>query len=334
VLLDEYEEGLTTSEVQRVFERLKPELVSLVAQRADAPPPLRGPFPIARQYDAGRKILDAFGYDDTNWRLDETPHPFADKLGAGDVRLTTHTEEGDLTSLFSTMHEFGHGVYELEIDERYARTPLATGTSAAVHESQSRLWENLVGRSRGFWRWFYPQLQPLFQTLAGVDEDVFVRAISAIQPGPIRGDADEVTYGLHIILRFELEQELLAGSVAVNDLPGLWNARMKEYLGVDVRDDAHGVLQDMHWSIGYIGYFPTYQLGNVISVQIWERARQDLGDLEAQFERGEFRPLRDWLREHVYRHGSKYPPRELLRRVTGSDLDPEPYLRYLRAKFA
>jgi carboxypeptidase Taq len=249
--------------------------------------------------------------------------------------LATYTNEGDLTSLFSTMHEFGHGVYEFEIDEKFARTPLATGTSAALHESQSRLWENLVGRSRGFWRWFYPQLQPLFQdALGAVDEAAFVRAISAIQPGLIRGDADEVTYGLHIILRFELEQELLAGSVAVHDLPELWNTRMKEYLGVDVPDDAHGVLQDMHWSIGFIGYFPTYQLGNVISVQIWDCARAELGDLEAEFARGEFQPLREWLREQIYRHGSKYPPRELLRRVTGSALDPEPYLRYLRTKFA
>ena len=257
VLLDEYEEDLTTAEVRQLFDRLKPELISLVEQHRDEVTQLRGPFPIDRQYEAGRKVLAAFGYDEAQWRLDETAHPFADKVGVGDVRLTTHTDERDLTSLFSTMHEFGHGVYEFEIAERYARTPLGTGTSAAIHESQSRLWENLVGRSRAFWRWFYPQLQPLFPTLASVDEEAFVRAISAIQPGLIRGDADEVTYGLHIILRFELEQELLAGSLAVRDLPDVWNTRMKEYLGVDVPDDAHGVLQDMHWSIGFIGYFPT-----------------------------------------------------------------------------
>ena len=161
-----------------------------------------------------------------------------------------------------------------------------------------------------------------------------MRSINAIRPTLIRGDADEATYGLHIILRFELEQELLAGTVAIRDLPELWNARMKDYLGVDVPDDAHGVLQDMHWSIGLFGYFPTYQLGNVISVQIWERARADLGDLDEQFARGEFSQLREWLRAHIYRHGSIYPPRQLLRRVTGSDLDPEPYLGYLRAKFA
>ena len=192
-----------------------------------------------------------------------------------------------------------------------------------------------MGRSRGFWRWFYPQLQPLFpEQLGRVDEEAFVRAVSAVRPGLIRGDADEVTYGLHIILRFELEQELLAGTVTIGDLPQVWNERMKEYLGVDVPDDAHGVLQDIHWSVGLLGYFPTYQLGNVASVQIWERAHGELGDLEGQFARGEFAPLREFLREHVYRHGSRYPPQELLRRVTGSALDPEPYLRYLNAKFA
>jgi len=335
VLLDDYEEGTTTADVERIFARLKEELVPLIEQHADAGPELQGPFPLERQQQANRLVLDAFGWDPASWRIDETPHPFASKPGARDIRLTTYTSESDLTSLFSTMHEFGHGVYEFDIDEALARTPLATGTSSMIHESQSRLWENLVGRSRGFWRWFYPQLQPLFpDRLGGIDEDAFVRAISAIRPGLIRCDADEVTYGLHIILRFELEQDLLAGKVAVRDLPEVWNARMKEYLGVDVPDDAHGVLQDMHWSTGLLGYFPTYQLGNIASVQIWDRARADLGDLEEQFARGEFAQLREWLRDQIYRHGSVYPPRELLRRVTGSDLDPEPYLAYLRAKFA
>jgi carboxypeptidase Taq len=335
LLLDDYEEGMTTAEVQRIFDRLKEVLVPLIAAHSDGGPPLRGPFPVEQQQQASRLVLDAFGWDPDQWRIDETPHPFASKPGAGDIRLTTHTEAGDLTSLFSTMHEFGHGVYEFDIDRRLARTPLARGTSSAIHESQSRMWENLVGRSRGFWHWFYPQLQPLFpDALGSVDEETFVRAVSAIRPGLIRGDADEATYGLHIILRFELEQELLAGTVAIRDLPETWNARMKEYLGVDVPDDARGVLQDMHWAIGLFGYFPTYQLGNVVSIQIWEVAQRELGDLGEQFARGEFGHLREWLREHVYRHGSIYPPRELLERVTGSQLDPEPYLRYLQTKFA
>jgi len=335
VLLDDYEEGMTTAEVQRVFDRLKEVLVPLIASRADGGPALQGPFPVERQQQASQLVLEAFGWDPDKWRIDETPHPFASKPGQNDIRLTTHTDAGDLTSLFSTMHEFGHGVYEFDVDERLARTPLARGTSSALHESQSRMWENLVGRSRGFWRWFYPQLQPLFpEALGSIDEDAFVRSVSAIRPGLIRGDADEATYGLHIILRFELEQELLAGTLAIRDLPETWNARMKDYLGVDVPDDAHGVLQDMHWSIGLFGYFPTYQLGNVVSVQIWEVARRDLGDLEEQFARGEFGPLREWLREHIYRHGSIYPPHDLLMRVTGSGLDPEPYLSYLQTKFA
>jgi carboxypeptidase Taq len=338
VLLEDYEEGMTTVAVAEIFDTLKQELVRLVDRHREESGDdalLRGPFPVAAQQEAGLVVLKAFGYDESSWRIDETPHPFASKPGAGDIRLTTHTDENDLTSLFSTMHEFGHGVYEYDVDRAFARTPLGSGTSSAIHESQSRTWENLVGRSHGFWRWFYPQLQGILpDALDAIDEQSFVRAINAVRPGLIRGDADEVTYGLHIILRFELEQELLAGTVAVRDLPEVWNTRMKEYLGVDVPDDAHGVLQDMHWSIGLFGYFPTYQLGNVVSVQIWDRARAELGDLEEQFARGEFSPLREWLSEQIYRHGSRYPPRELLQRVTGSDLDPEPYLQYLRAKFA
>jgi carboxypeptidase Taq len=338
VLLEDYEEGLTTAQVVEVFDSLKRELVPLIERHREQPideTPLRGPFPRVGQDKAGRLVLAAFGFDPTSWRIDETSHPFASKPGLGDIRLTTHTDENDLFSLFSTMHEFGHGVYESDIDPAFARTPLGRGTSSATHESQSRTWENLVGRSRGFWRWFYPQLRGIFpEALGGVGEESFVAATNAIRPGLIRGDADEVTYGLHVILRFELEQELLDGSVEIRDLPEVWNTRMKEYLGVDVPDDARGVLQDMHWSIGLFGYFPTYQLGNVISVQIWECARAALGDLEEQFARGEFSPLREWLREHVYRHGRRYPPQELLRRVTGSDLDPKPYLQYLRTKFA
>ena len=337
VALDEYEEGMTTADVESIFGRLKPELQGLIERHRDDPlddAAFRGPFPVEAQKEARRRVLEAFGFNDDEWRIDETPHPFAQKPGLGDIRLTTRTDERDLTSLFSTMHEFGHGIYEYSIDPSFARTPLGGGTSSAIHESQSRTWENLVGRSEGFWHWFYPQLQSLFRDrLGSVDEVSFVKSVNGIRPGLIRGDADEVTYGLHIILRFELERQLLAGTIAVRDLPEAWNAAMKEYLGVDVPDDAHGVLQDMHWSIGLIGYFPTYQLGNVISVQIWERANADLGDVEEQFARGEFAPLREWLTEHVYRHGGMYPPRTLLRRVTGSDIDPEPYLAYLRAKF-
>jgi carboxypeptidase Taq len=336
-LLEDYEEGMTTAHVAEVFDRLRAVLVPLVAELRARPvdeSALRGPFPIDRQRDACARILAAFGGADS-WRLDESMHPFASAPGVGDVRLTTKFRTSDLTALFSTMHEFGHGTYEAGVDPRFARTPLATGTSSAMHESQSRTWENLVGRSDGLWHWFYPTLQSLFPgALAGVERDAFVRAVNAVRPGLIRVDADEVTYALHIIMRFELEQELLAGDVAVRDVPEAWNARMREYLGVTVPDDAHGALQDIHWALGLVGYFPTYQLGNVISVQIWRRAEAALGDLDAQFARGEFAPLREWLHENVYRYGRMYPPAVLLERVTGSALDPEPYLEYLRTKFA
>jgi carboxypeptidase Taq len=207
--------------------------------------------------------------------------------------------------------------------------------SLGLHESQSRTWENLVGRSRSFWRYFYPQLQETFASqLGSVDEEEFYRAVNKVQPSLIRIDADEVTYNLHIILRFELEQDLIEGRIAVPDLPEAWNARMKDYLGVDVPDDAHGVLQDMHWAGGGFGYFPTYALGNVISVQIWDRAKDDLGDLDERFEQGEFGELREWLCEHLYRLGRKFTPQETIERVTGSPIDAKPYVRYLREKLA
>jgi carboxypeptidase Taq len=233
------------------------------------------------------------------------------------------------------MHEFGHGVYEWGVDRAFARTPLATGVSLGVHESQSRTWENLVGRSRPFWRWFYPRVQAVFEPeLDSVDEEAFYRAVNKVQPSLIRIDADEVTYNLHIILRFELELELIEGRLAVKDLPEAWNAGIERYFGLDVPDDARGVLQDMHWAAGSFGYFPTYALGNVMSVQIWERALEDLGDLDERFEQGEFGDLRDWLREHLYSLGAKFTPQETIDRVTGSRIDAKPYVRYLREKLA
>jgi carboxypeptidase Taq len=233
------------------------------------------------------------------------------------------------------MHEFGHGVYEWGVDRALARTPLGSGVSLGMHESQSRTWENLVGRSRSFWRFFYPRLQETFPVqLGSVDDEAFYRAVNKVNPSLIRIDADEVTYNLHIILRFELEQELIDDRIALKDLPAAWNARMDEYLGIDVPDDARGVLQDMHWAGGNLGYFPTYALGNVISVQIWERAKEDLGDLDERFERGEFGELREWLTDHLYRMGRKFTPQETIERVTGSKIDAKPYVRYLREKLA
>ncbi|MFL5919250.1 MAG: carboxypeptidase M32 [Gaiellaceae bacterium] len=339
VLLDDYEPHMKTAEVRRVFDELKQELRPLLAAIVDAGDVddsfLTGDFDPEVQRRLALEIVRRFGYSEDEWRLDETPHPFMTSPGTADIRLTSNFRPSDLTSLFATMHEFGHGVYEWGVDRALARTPLGSGVSLGVHESQSRTWENLVGRSRAFWRWFYPTLQSAFPAqLRAVDEEVFYRAVNKVQPSLIRIDADEVTYNLHIILRFELEQDLIESRLTVGDLPEAWNARMDEYLAVDVPDDARGVLQDMHWAGGAFGYFPTYALGNLLSVQIWERAIQDLGDLDERFERGEFSDLREWLREHLYSLGAKLTPQETIERVTGSPLEARPYVRYLREKLA
>jgi carboxypeptidase Taq len=340
VLLDDYEPGMSAAEVRGVFDRLKEVLVPLIAatrERADAIDAscLEGPFPVEAQEAFLRSVLERFGFDPDSWRLDLTAHPFASGGGLGDIRITTRYAETSLIGVFAGMHEFGHGLYESGSSPELDRTPACGGASLGLHESQSRLWENLVGRSAPFWRRFYPELQEAFpEALAGVDREAFWRAINRVQPSLIRVEADEVTYNLHVILRFELEQELLAGTVEPRDLPDVWNARMHEYLGVEVPDDARGVLQDVHWSGGIIGYFPTYSLGNVMSVQIWERLRADLPALDAQLEAGEFGPLREWLRDRLHRLGRMFMPNETLERIAGGPIDPEPYLAYLRAKVA
>jgi len=339
VLLDDYEPEMKTAEVRAIFDELKEELLPLIREVAEAGEIddsfLHGDFDPGTQRALGLEIVRAFGYSDDEWRVDETAHPFMTTPGTADIRLTSNTRPQDITSLFAMMHEFGHGVYEWGVDRAFARTPLANGVSLGVHESQSRTWENLVGRSRAFWRWFYPRLQVAFPAqLGSVDEETFYRAVNKVHPSLIRIDADEVTYNLHIILRFELEQELIENRLDVADLPDAWNARTAEYFGIEVPDDARGVLQDMHWSGGAFGYFPTYALGNVMSVQIWERALEDLGDVDDRFERGEFGDLRDWLHDHLYRMGSKFTPQETIERVTGSRIDAKPYVAYLRRKLA
>jgi carboxypeptidase Taq len=339
VLLDDYEEGMETGEVRAVFERLKESLVPLIARVRETDELdasfLTGSFPVETQKRVELELLDRFGFDPASWRLDPTAHPFAVSFSISDIRLTTRYFEDNLASLFAAMHEFGHGLYEAGSAPELERTPLAGGTSLGLHESQSRLWENLVGRSRSFWRGFYPSLQEAFpEQLGDVELDRFYRAINRVHPSLIRVEADEVTYNLHIVLRFELEQELLEGRLEPRQLPEAWNAGMRDYLGVDVPDDAHGVLQDIHWSSGILGYFPTYSLGNVISVQVWEAARAELGELDEQIEAGTFGPLREWLRDCLHRHGRKFTPQETLRRVVGGPIDPEPYLAYLHRKVA
>jgi carboxypeptidase Taq len=295
---------------------------------------LHGTFPVERQRAFAEKVIATLGFEKGAWRLDPTVHPFCTSFSNRDVRLTTRYREQDLESIWSTLHEAGHGLYAHGLADAHLRTPLAGAPSLGLNESQSRTWENLVGRSEPFWRHWYEPLQAEFPAALGsVSFEDFVRAINRAEPGLIRVDADETTYSLHIILRFELEQDVLEGRVALEELPEAWNARMEEFLGVRVPDDAHGVLQDVHWSGGGFGYFPTYALGNVISLQIWSVVREALPDLDEQLVVGDPGPLAAWLRDNLYSLGRKLTPKETLERLTGAgELDPEPYLAYLRGK--
>lgn len=338
IVLDDYERGMKTAEVRRIFDYLKEHqapLVKEVVARGIEEKPAKN-LALEPQKTLELEIAREFGFTDDAWRLDPTVHPFASGTAINDIRITTRYFSEHLGGLFGTMHEFGHGLYEHQIDESLERSPLARGVSLGMHESQSRMWENLVGRSLPFWRRFFPRLQELFpDDFRGYDAERWYREVNAVEPSLIRVEADEATYNLHIILRFELEQAMLADEFPLEQLPEEWNRRMYEYLGIDVPSDTDGVLQDVHWSGGSIGYFPTYALGNLISAQIWEKVTADIPDLEAGFEQGEFGPLRDWLREHLHRHGRKYTPAETLERVVGtSQIDPEPYVRYLRTKLA
>jgi carboxypeptidase Taq len=338
VLLDDYEPQTTTAEVRTLFGELKPPLVELIAelrQREVDDSFLRGDFPPDRQRALAHEVVDLFGHRPDSWRIDPTEHPFASGPGRNDVRITTNYHPDSLESLFSTMHEYGHGLYSHQQPQHLERLPTGQSCSLGIHESQSRLWENLVGRSLPFWRLFYPRLQETYpEQFAGVDLDRFHAGIHAVKPGLIRIQADEVTYGMHVMLRFELEQDIVEGRVALGDLPQRWNEKMWEYLGVEVPDDGHGVLQDVHWSGGSIGYFSTYLIGTVASVQIWQAAGRDLPELEDEVGRGEFTPLREWLGEHIHALGRKFSPQETLRRATGSSLSAQPYLDYLRSTYA
>jgi carboxypeptidase Taq len=336
-VLDDYERGMKTAEVRSIFDYLKEHQAPLVHAVADAEPLPEAPartFPLELQRVFELEVVRRFGFDDQSWRLDPTVHPFASGAGQQDIRITTRYFAENLDGLFATMHECGHGLYEHQVGPELDRTPLSRGTSLGMHESQSRMWENLVGRSQPFWRFFFPRLRELFpEALRGYDAERWYREVNAVEPSLIRVEADEATYNLHIILRFELEQDLLAETFPLEQLPEEWNRRMWEYLRVEVPDDTRGVLQDVHWSGGGLGYFPTYALGNLISAQLWEKVTADLPDLEDSFERGEFGPLREWLRDHLHRHGRKFTPGETLERAIGATaIDPEPYVRYLRRK--
>jgi carboxypeptidase Taq len=338
-LLDDFDPGTRTADVKRLFDELKGELVPLiadVAQHGFDTSITSTPFAVDSQRQLVAEVLERMGFDRSGWRLDDTVHPFAASVGAGDVRVTTrYFEDYFPTALFGAMHETGHGLYAAGVAPELQRTPLEALDSMSLHESQSRLWENMVGRGKPFSHWVAPRIAALAGgALSDLDGDTLFRVVNRVTPSLIRIEADEATYSLHVILRFEFEQELIEGRLAVLDLPEAWNARMHDYLGVRVPNDADGVLQDVHWSGGLFGYFPTYALGNLISGQLWHQARIDLPDLDDQLAAADCEGLRSWLGEHVHRHGSKFTSRELLERVVGGPIAVAPYVSYLKEKLS
>jgi carboxypeptidase Taq len=339
-LLDQYEQGLTTSEVSRIFDEIKvpqSELVkSIAANGIEIDDSIvRQRFPHNVQLAAALEAAEVLGYDQTRGRLDLSTHPFATSFSVNDARITTRVDENFLnTCLYGTLHETGHALYELGVSPELEGLPLARGTSSGIHESQSRLFENLVGRSRAFAEHLLPLLQKHFPGQLGqTDVGTFYQAINKVEPSFIRVEADEVSYNLHIILRFELEREIFGGKLAPKDLPEAWNTIFEEYLGITPPDDKNGVLQDVHWSWGYIGHFQSYALGNIISALWWHEMGKTLPEMETLLSNGNIAPIRAWLGENVHYHGRKLAPSELIERVTGNPIDTAPYLDYLQSKF-
>jgi carboxypeptidase Taq len=339
-LLDDYEPGMKTAEVRPVLEALRdglrPLLADIAASGAEVDNScLYGDFPVDAQKRLAREVLEALPLQEDAWRVDETVHPFATGIGVSDLRITTRFDRAYIgAALWAVIHEAGHAMYHNGIDPALERTPLCGSVSLGFDESQSRLWENWIGRGRPYLAHLHPRLRELFPgQFADVDTEGLYQAASRVQPSLIRIEADEVTYNLHIALRFELELQIIEDRLALSDLPEAWNALVGDYLGLEVPDDAHGVLQDIHWASGSFGYFPTYSLGNVIAGQLWEAARMELPDMDAQLGAGEMGPLRDWLGERLYRHGAKLLPAEMVDRVCGGSLDPAPLLGYLRDRF-
>ncbi|MEN1678015.1 MAG: carboxypeptidase M32 [Planctomycetota bacterium] len=339
-LLNDYEPGETVANLTKVLGALRAELAPLVEAivASGKQPPVRvleRDYKIAAQRTFGKRVAEAIGFDFNSGRLDVTAHPFCGGAGPQDVRLTTRYDAQEFSSAFySILHEAGHGLYEQGLPADRYGLPTGEAVSLGIHESQSRMWENLVGRSHAFWKhWFGPLGEQFPAAIKGVELDDFYFAINEARPSLIRVEADEATYNLHIIVRFELEQALLAGDLPVADLPAAWNEKYQQYLGITPPNDADGVLQDVHWSCGLIGYFPTYTLGNLYASQMFDAAHDALGDLDEQFAQGEFQPLRDWLRTHVHQHGRRYGAPQLAERVTGKPLSHEPLMAHLRAKY-
>jgi len=338
-LLDPFEPDETAENLTQVFAALRGPLVELIGKitssgRKAPVEILERKFPAAIQEKFSREAAGKIGFDFEAGRLDVSVHPFCSGLGPGDCRMTTRYDEnyfGD--AFFGVLHESGHGLYNQGLEGEHWGTPRGESISLGIHESQSRMWENLVGRSAAFWRFYFPKVKSAFgDTLGDVSEEQWVFAVNDVRPSFIRTESDEATYNLHILLRFELEQAMLSGNLSVADIPGAWNEKMKKYLGLTPPDDSKGCLQDVHWSGGAIGYFPTYTLGNLYAAQFFQQARKDLGDLDGQFARGDFASLLSWLRENIHRHGKRYSARELVKKVTGRDLSWEPLMEHLKEK--
>ncbi|WP_028593624.1 carboxypeptidase M32 [Paenibacillus assamensis] len=338
-LLDMYEPNLTTAQLDSIFGQLKDQLVPLVheVQQSSNKPNanfLQEAYDIEIQKDFSSYLLGEIGYDFEAGRLDESAHPFMIGLNTQDIRITTKYLENDVTSaVFSSLHEGGHALYEQNISSDLARTSLATGTSMGIHESQSRLWENIVGRSREFWKRYYGELQRRYpEQLGNVDVEQFYCAINRVEPSLIRIEADEVTYNLHIIIRYELEKMLINDNLSVDELPEAWNSKYESYLGIRPSHDGEGVLQDVHWSFGGLGYFPSYSLGNMYGAQMMNTLRQEMPDVDAKIEAGDLLPIKEWFTEHVYQYGSLLTPAEIIEKMTGEPLNPQYLVDYLTAK--
>lgn len=336
-LTDQYEEGASKKFWDNMFDGIREPLTQLVAEIKGAPQVddsfLYGEWPVEAQRAFSLKLIDAIGFDMERGRLDTAPHPFCTGWSIGDIRLTTRFKNYLPSAIMGSLHEAGHGVYEQGSPMDWDGSPLAGGVSLGFHESQSRTWENIVGRSRAFWSRFLPDLQATFPALQGVDLETWYRALNRSEPSLIRVEADEVTYNLHIMVRFELECDMLTGALAIKDLPEAWNAKYQQYLGITPPNDAEGCLQDVHWSMGSMGYFPTYSMGNILSYQIWNRLVADLGDVESLMAHGDFAPILGWLRENLYRFGRSVRPQDLIKQVTGGGMDPNPYLTAISAKY-
>ena len=337
-LLEDYEPGMTTEQLSHLFASLTEDLTPLVGALRESRKPerLKGKrFPLDRQRAFSQSVAETLGFDFGKARLDTAQHPFCTSIGPGDVRIALRFAGTDVASgIFTLLHEIGHGLYDQGLDPAHYGTPMGEAASLGLHESQSRLWENFVGRSDGFWRHFYPQLQTTFhEALKRVSLDAFRQTIDRVEPGLIRVEADEVTYNLHIVIRFELERALITGDLVSADLPEAWSELHQRYLGITPDDDRSGCLQDAHWSEGLIGYFPTYALGNVYAAQIFDAAERDLGSLDDAFAAGDFGALRGWLAENIHRHGMRFRSHQIIERITGTAPDASALIRHLSSRY-